>query len=264
MLLALGSLPRDLALARETLLAALPDGGGDSAKSHTLTSLFEERIAPEEPAIWESEQPAEERAESLVRLSLGLDALEAEACGPLLAGGATPYEAARGTPYDNAKLRHFFGAVAAVRLNATGRPSTLERQARTALYLFPADDTAGHRFLVIESLAVVTSKHFQVSDDPDRLPRAALAHRDLLRLNHGGVRLPDAEHQAQQSKVDAWRDRCEAAEACALAHLVQPATQRIPAVAVAVQRDVEHAGVAADESLRGARASPRAPPTPAA
>ena len=26
-----------------------------------------------------------------------------------------------------------------------------------------------------------------------------------------------AEHQAQQSKVDAWRDRCEAAEACALA-----------------------------------------------
>mmetsp|Transcript_45377 Transcript_45377/g.146077 ORF Transcript_45377/g.146077 Transcript_45377/m.146077 type:complete len:178 (+) Transcript_45377:1230-1763(+) len=88
MLLALGSLPRDLALARETLLAALPDGGGDSAKSHTLTSLFEERIAPEEPAIWESEQPAEERAESLVRLSLGLDALEAEACGPLLAGGS--------------------------------------------------------------------------------------------------------------------------------------------------------------------------------
>ena len=88
MLLALGSLPRDLALARETLLAALPDGGGDSAKVCTLTSLFEERIAPEEPAIWESEQPAEERAESLVRLSLGLDALEAEACGPLLAGGS--------------------------------------------------------------------------------------------------------------------------------------------------------------------------------
>ena len=52
---------------------------------------------------------------------------------PLLAGGATPYEAARGAPYDNAKLRHFFGAVAAVRLNATGRPSTLERQGAARL-----------------------------------------------------------------------------------------------------------------------------------
>ena len=31
-----------------------------------------------------------------------------------------------------------------------------------------------------------------------------------------------ADHQAQQSKVDAWRDRCEAAEACALARWSDP------------------------------------------
>jgi hypothetical protein len=79
--------PLQLAAARSMLLAALEGVPADESAaeaSGVIQEIYQQKIAPVEPAIWTPD--FEQRQDAIIELSLGLDALEQQVKGPLLTG----------------------------------------------------------------------------------------------------------------------------------------------------------------------------------
>eukprot|EP00962_Isochrysis_galbana_P037091 scaffold12924_cov125-Isochrysis_galbana.AAC.10 len=79
--------PLQLAAARSMLLAALEGVPADDAVAEVsgiIQEIYEQKIAPVEPAIWTPDFA--QRQDAIIELSLGLDALEEQVKGPLLTG----------------------------------------------------------------------------------------------------------------------------------------------------------------------------------